>query len=134
MTVPVQRGPDTNGQGMHVLGFVAESLRRLEDSVARGFADVNVQLSKLPNEYIPRQELQRELDRLTLNLGVEEVERRADIAALRAQLEEDARRAAEQARAIAAERTNARRWLIGLAVTGALSAAGVVSGIVLHFT
>ncbi|MDP5182189.1 hypothetical protein QOZ88_06030 [Blastococcus sp. BMG 814] len=108
MTVPVQRdGPDSG-----VLGFVAESLRRLEDSVARGFADVNNQLSRLPNDYVPRRELDRRLDEFTF-----------DIAELRKHRETDA-----------AERANARRWLIGLAVTGALSATGVVSGIVLHFT
>lgn len=106
-----------------VLGFVAESLRRLEDSVARGFSDVNRQLTELPTHYIPRQELQKELDRLTVNIGAEEAERKSDIAELRRQRE-----------AQAAEQRTARRWLIGLAATGALSATGVVSGIVLHFT
>lgn len=120
MTVPTQRGPDSS---TGVLGFVAESLRRLEDSVARGFADVNTQLSRLPNDYVPRQELQKELDRLTVGIGAEEAERRADIAELRRQRE-----------AQAAEQATARRWLIGLAVTGALSITGVISGVVLHFT
>lgn len=112
--------PRTEGDG--VLGFVAESLRRLEDSVARGFAEVNTSLSRLPNDYIPRQELQKELDRLTVGLGQEEMERRADIAELRRQREEDQRR-----------RTSDRRWLIGTSLATVGTATGVLAGIVTHF-
>jgi hypothetical protein len=123
MTLPTQRGPDTGAGGGGVLGFVAESLRRLEDSVMRGFADVNRQLTEMPTHYVPRREVERRFDELCIDLGAEQAARKADIADLKS-----AAAAAEQSRVAA------RRWVIGLAVATSMSGIGVISGVVLHFT
>jgi hypothetical protein len=121
MTIPVQRGPESDGTG-RVLGIVVESLRRLDDSVSQLSRDVNTQLSRLPNDYVPRREVERRFDELTVDVG--ELRLRADAAA---KTREDRDR--EDAR----ERATARRWRIGLVLASGMSATGVVSGIVLHF-
>jgi len=124
VTLPTQRGASTGGHdGGGVLGFVAESLRRLEDTVGRGFAEVNKQLTEMPTHYVPRREVERRFDDLTIDLGAEQAARKADIAELK-----QAAMAAEQSRVAA------RRWVIGLAVGTGMSVTGVVSGVVLHFT
>ena len=130
MTVPTQRGPDTNGQGMHIIGFVSESLRRLEDTVVRGFADVNRQLTELPTHYVPRREVERRFDELCIDVGAERAAREGAIA----RLERSAEVAEERRQAADAAALTARRWVIGLAVGTAMSFVGVVSGVILHFT
>lgn len=112
MTVPVQRGPESDGTG-RVLGFVAESLRRLEDSVAKLSSDVNTQMSRLPELYVPRREIDRWRDELSVDLGAEESARKADVGRLADRLDEAERQrvAAEQ------QRITGRRWLIGVLLT-----------------
>lgn len=104
------------------MGMVVESLRRLEDSVTRLSENVNHQLSRLPSEYVPRREVERRLDELTVDLGAEEAERVRKIDGLRAEID----RHQEQA-------TTTRRWLIGTTLAAMSATAGVVFGILSHF-
>lgn len=107
MTVPVQRGPEMGGHGDNgVLSYVAESLRRLEDSVSKGFADVATQLSRLPELYVPRREVERRFDELTIDLGAERGARETDVARLQTRFEEAEKR-----------RTADRRWAVGVLLT-----------------
>lgn len=128
MTVPVQRGPESDGTG-RVLGFVAESLRRLEDSVGRLSSDVNGQLARLPNDYVPRREVERRFDEVCIDLG--ELRQRADAADKAREAEEKERAARE--REVARERRTVRLTLAGLAFTAMSATAGVVFGVINHF-
>lgn len=100
----------------------AAGLRRLEDSVDRGFDTVNQQLSRMPNDYVPRREVERRLDEITVDLGAERAER---IEADKAQ-QADAKEAKVQA-------SNHRRAL-WIAVPGGLTGVGslIVSILNLH--
>jgi len=104
------------------MGMVVESLRRLEDSVTRLTENVNMQLSRLPSDYVPRREVERRLDELTIDLGQEQVERQRTVEALRADME----RAQEEALAT-------RRWLVATALAALSAGAGVLFGILNHF-
>lgn len=138
MTVPNPRQPDEDFvTGM--LPFVAQSLRRLEDSVARGFADVNTQLTRMPELYVPRREVERRFDEtehdvtdLRSQLAQAKVQHDSDVKALQkaaADLEE--RREAE-AREARKERVNGRRWLAGLTASTGVAVFGTVSSIYLN--
>ena len=95
-----------------VLSMISEGLREVRDAVNLLGRDMNDQLSKLPDLYVPRREVDRRFDELI-----------CDVAELRKHREAEA-----------AERATARRWVIGLAVATSMSGIGVISGVVLHFT
>lgn len=104
-----------------VLGIVVESLRRLEDSVGRLSSDMNGQLSRLPELYVPRRELDRRFEDLAADVaeGVrkvtsEETDRRADVEKLRNQW------------------TAARRYAITTVVGGLSAATAVVAVVLTH--
>jgi LmbE family N-acetylglucosaminyl deacetylase len=78
---------------------------------------------RLPNEYVPRREIERRMDEMTIDIGAERAAREAAFKAV-----------ADQNDNAKAERANQRRWIVGLAVTSAISTVGVVSGIALHFS
>jgi len=104
------------------MGMVVESLRRLEDSVARLSENVNMQLSRLPTEYVPRREVERRLDELTIDAGEERAERQRGIDSLRADIDKAQKQSIET-----------RRWLIATTLTTVSAAAGVLFGILNHF-
>jgi hypothetical protein len=107
MTVPTPRSDDAAGRGRGgVLDFVAESLRRLEDSVARLSADVNRQLGDLPVLYVPRREVERRFDDLVQDVGAEQAARQGDVDRLTARMDEAER-----------HRVAGRRWAIGALLT-----------------
>lgn len=142
MNVPAQRGPDMGGQDdvRSLLPFVAQSVQRLEDSVARGFADVNIQLSKLPELYVPRREVERRFDETNLDIAEiksqfaqAQIKHDADIRVLGKAATDDKEKREEAAKEAHKERVASRRWLIGLSATAFLTGSGTVAGIVIHF-
>lgn len=128
MTVPAPRGGDTGQEQTTVLGILVETTRRIEDTVARGFDNVNTQLARLPEVYVARREFDRYRDERAVEIqgGLQKHDR--DIAELRAaqDKEREAReKQEEQERADAKAREQGRRvewrWRIGLAVGAAVS-------------
>lgn len=59
-----------------VIDFMAESFRRLEDSVARGFESMQQQFSKLPGDYVARREFDRYRDEQVIQVAA--IEKRHD--------------------------------------------------------
>lgn len=117
--------PGDGGVPISALSMIVDGLREVKDSITRLSIDMHEQLSRLPNDYVPRRELERRFDEYTIDLGdlrARLVEKRethnADIKDLRECLKaiEDAREADEQ------QRQADRRWLIGtvIAVVGLL--------------
>ncbi|RBY82691.1 hypothetical protein [Blastococcus sp. TF02A-26] len=121
MTIPVQRGPESDGTG-RVLSLVVESLRRVEDSVGRLSADMRVELAKLPEQYIHRREADRRFDELSLAVREEEAERQRDVASAREQVTGLERRLVE-----------GRRWVVGLACGSGLAGIGLIVNIMDKF-
>lgn len=127
--------------GGSLLGFVAQTVRRLEDSVSTGFRDVQQQLTEMPRLYVPRLEIDRRFDDVTIDAGREQADReRCDrelaeqIAELRRRAEADAAERQRKEEALAAERHTARRQRIALVASSALALVGTATGVVLHFT
>lgn len=106
-----------------VLALITAGLTEVKEAVAQLSRDLHGQLSRLPTDYVPRREIERRLDELTIDLGVERVARETALSALKDAAEREA-----------VNRRVHRRWLIGLAVGTAISGTGLVSGIVLHFS
>ena len=105
-----------------VLALISQSLTEVKDALNALSRDLHGTLSRLPTEYVPRREVERRFDELTIDLGAEQAAREAAVQALK-----DANDKA------AAEHAVSRRWRIGLAVATAMSGTGVLSGIYLHF-
>lgn len=122
MTVPAQRGPETDGTG-RVLGLVVESLRRVEDSVGRLSTDMRIELAKLPEQYIHRREADRRFDELSLAVREEETDRQRDVSAARDQVRDLERRLVE-----------GRRWVVALACGTGLSGIGVLIAALNYFS
>jgi len=106
-----------------VIGLVTAGLAEVKDAVAQLSRDLHGTLTRLPNDYVPRREVERRLDEMTIDLGAEKAARENALKALA-----DANEKSTQ------ERATQRRWIVGLAVGTCVSGFGVVSGIVLHFT
>jgi len=106
-----------------VLTLITAGLTEVKDAVTQLSRDLHGTLARLPTDYVPRREVERRIDELTIDLGAE---RAARISALQAL--QDAHDAA------ALERATNRRWLIGLVVASGVSMVGVGSGVVLHFS
>lgn len=109
--VPTPRGDTTTG-GAEVLSYVASTVGRLEESVERGFRELREQIAEFPRTYVSQREFDRTRDGFTF-----------DIAELRRLREQDD-----------ADRRTARRQLLALAVGTGMSAVGVATTLVLHFT
>jgi hypothetical protein len=110
--------PRSSSEGQ-VVSIVVEGLRRLEDSVAQGFRDVNATLSRLPEQYVARREFDRYRDEQTLDLQQAQRKHDNDVAELRA--------AHDKAEA---KRVSAHRFLWGTAIAALASLAAVAAVIV----
>jgi len=106
-----------------VIGLVTQGLAEVKDAVSQLSRDLHGTLSRLPNEYVPRREVERRMDEFTIDLGAEKAAREAALK----RLDEIAVKAQE-------ERADHRRWIIGLGLGFAMSMIGVASGVILHFT
>jgi hypothetical protein len=113
-----------------VIGLVTQGLAEVKDAVSQLSRDLHGTLARLPNDYVPRREVERWRDERTIEVGA----LRAEIAAERTAREEaikgleDAHDRAERDRRVS------RRWVIGTGLATAGSAAGVLFGIIDHFS
>lgn len=85
-----------------VLGIILETLRKLETTIGSLRSDLHVELSRLPELYVPRREVERRFDEHTIDLG----EVRASVTAV-----EEKRRVDER------QRQADRRWLLATVLT-----------------
>jgi hypothetical protein len=106
-----------------VIGLVTAGLTEVKEAVTQLSRDLHGTLARLPTDYVPRRELERRLDELVIDLGAEVAAREGAIKALT-----DAHAKAED------DRVRGRRWLIGTSLATALSALGVLAGILTHFS
>jgi hypothetical protein len=106
-----------------VIGLVTQGLAEVKDAVAQLSRDLHGTLARMPTDYVPRREVERRLDEMTIDLGAERAAREAGDRALA-----DAHQRAED------DRLKARRWLIGTSLATGMSAVGVAAGIFIHFT
>lgn len=106
-----------------VLALVTAGLTEVKEALTQLSRDLHGTLTRLPTEYVPRREVERRLDELTIDLAAEKVAREAAIKAL-----DEAHAKAED------DRLTGRRWLIALSAGSAISLLGVLSGIFLHFS
>jgi len=106
-----------------VIGLVTAGLTEVKDAVAQLSRDLHGTLSRLPNEYVPRREVERRLDEMTIDIGAEKAARENALKAL-----------SEASEKASQERANHWRWIIGLGIGTLMSGVGVLSGLVMHFT
>lgn len=127
---------DDGGVPISALSMIVDGLKRLEESITRLSVDMHEQMGRLPNDYVPRREVERRLDEYAIDLGALDVrltEKRAthdrDIKDLRECLkqieldrEQDEQERERQRKADLQRRETDRRWLIGtvIAVVGLL--------------
>lgn len=69
-----------------VLSMLVDEVRAVRETVAQLSRDLTEQMSRLPNAYVPRQEVRQWVDDLIIDIGKEEADRRAEIAELRAEI------------------------------------------------
>lgn len=62
-----------------MLGILVETTRRIEDTVARGFDNINAQLSRLPETYVNRREFDRYRDEIIVDWQAAQLKHEADI-------------------------------------------------------
>jgi hypothetical protein len=93
-----------------VLSMLVDAVREVKESVTQLSRDLSEQLGRLPNTYVPRQEVRQWVDDLIIDHGQERAERKTEIAELRAQI------------ATVEERRRSDRWQ---AITAALALAGL---------
>lgn len=106
-----------------VIGLVTAGLAEVKDAVTQLSRDLHGTLNSLPNDYVPRRELERRLDEFSIDIGAERAAREATVKTM-----------VEQAEKASLERANHRRWIVGLAVGTAMSALGLVTGVILQLT
>jgi hypothetical protein len=106
-----------------MLSYIADSVRQLDASVERGFEGIRRELSELPRHYVPRLEIDRRFDEVTLDVGE-----------LRRRLEADAGERQRQAERLEDHRRSTRWQVIGLAAGSAVSVFGTLFGVFVHFS
>ena len=111
------------GSDPSVIGLVTAGLAEVKDAVAQLSRDLHGTLSNLPNEYVPRREVERRMDEMTIDIAAEKLARETAFRGL-----------TEVAEKSALERASHWRWIIGLGVTTSVSMVGLLTGVVLHFT
>jgi hypothetical protein len=94
----------------NVLSMLVDAVREVKESVSQLSRDINLQLSRLPSTYVPRQEVRQWVDDLIGDVGDERVERKSEVAALRAEI------------AAVEERRRSDRWQT---ITAVLALAGL---------
>lgn len=120
-----------------------DGLREVKESIHRLSLDVNGQLSRLPDLYVPRRELEHRYDEHTLDIGELRVQVAAGITRHEADVrrltdviegiegrreqerEEDAQQRERERKEDAQQREMYRRWLVGLAVPTILTLVGL---------
>lgn len=95
--------------------MIVEGLREVKESITRLGADVNSQWSRLPQDYVPRREVEHRLDEHTIDIG----EVRSQLIQKGAKHEVDVERLERQIHDIEAKRQADRRWLVGTALAAA---------------
>lgn len=113
-----------------VIGLVTQGLAEVKDAVAQLSKDLHVTLRSLPNDYVPRREVERWRDERTVDIGA----LRADLITERKAREDAIRELCDARDAAEVAATAHRRWLIGLVAASSISIVGVISGVALHFT
>lgn len=126
--VPAPRDERASTGETPLLTYVANTVGRLEESVAAGFREVRDQLAELPRTYVSQREFDRTRDDLTLELADLQRKREQD------QRDRDAAELAASARREADDRTRRTdRWQrLALAIGTVVSVAGVASGFFPH--
>lgn len=101
-----------------------ESFRRLEDSVTRGFENVQFQLSKLPGEYVARREFDRYRDEQTIDMQAALAQHDRDIKSVKDEMRDlkiDAKERETKAEQHVREARTVRITVIGLVVATAIA-------------
>ena len=119
--LPSQRSPEEGSAPM--LTYIAESVRELDRSLERGLEGIRQQLAELPTHYVPRRELERRLDEITVDIG-----------AVRAAHEAAERTRETRQREDRRERRNLRLAIAGTAIAGASATTGVVALLFPHLS
>lgn len=119
--LPAPRTPEEGSAPM--LTYIAESVRDLDRSLERGLESIRQQLAELPSLYVPRRELERRLDELTVDIGE-----------VRASHEAAERDRENRQREDRRERRNLRLAIAGTAIAGASATTGVVALLFPHLS
>lgn len=96
-----------------VVGMILDSLKRVEESVTRLTVDMHEQMSRLPELYVPRREVERRFDEHTIDIG----ELRSQLAEKRIKHDGDVERLEALIDASEIQRRADRRWVFGAACT-----------------
>jgi hypothetical protein len=114
-----------------VLAMIVEGLREVKEALASMSRDVNSQLSKLPDIYVPRREVDHRFDEHTIDIG----ELRNQVAAGLARHQVDIERIESQIEMTRERHEEDRKWAIGTAiavVTLLLMVVGLVITVLQH--
>lgn len=110
------------------LSLIVDGLKRVEESITRLAVELHDQLGRLPNDYVPRREVDRRFDEHTMDIG----ELRARIAERWALGESEVDKLRTEIRQVEAEREadeqqrrKDRQWAIGVAITVAIALLGL---------
>lgn len=113
-----------------ILPLILDGLREVKESVSRLSVDMNGQLSRLPEIYVPRREVEHRLDEHTIDIG----EVRGQVLAKAAKHDADVERLThmidateERRKADEARRQADRRWVVGTVITVAALVVAVLS-------
>lgn len=120
---------DEGGIPGGVVSMIVDGLNRVEESITRLSADVNGRLGQLPNDYVPRREVEHRFDEHTIDIG----ELRGQIVAKGAKHDLDVE-ALKKALDLDRERRQTdRRWVIGTVITVAALVVAVLSLVLTRF-
>lgn len=128
--------PDGRGSGPPpdaVTSLILDGLREVKESLTRLSADVSGQLSRLPELYMPRREIEHRLDEHTIDIGALEAKLAAranhhddDVRRLTALVEKAEKERRAERDADDERREGYRRWVIGVSVPALLTLIGLV--------
>jgi hypothetical protein len=114
---------DLGNNDPSVIGLVTAGLTEVKDAVAQLSRDLHGTLNSLPNDYVPRREVERRMDEMTIDIAAEKLAREHAIKTI-----------IDAAEKATLERATHWRWIIGLGIGTIMSGLGVLSGLILHFT
>lgn len=96
-----------------VLAIILETLRKLETTVGSLRTDLHVELSRLPEMYVPRREVERRLDEHTIDIG----EVRSAVEVVEERRKKDERDRRDERLADERRQQEMRRWLVATVLT-----------------
>lgn len=130
----------TNGADPTVIGLVTQGLAEVKEAVTQLSRDLHGTLARLPNDYVPRREVERWRDERTIEVGSLRVdlaaERNARVAAIRELAEQrdaDEHEREEREEALDRQRTADRRWFLGMVVTIILAVFTAAVTLIVHW-